>query len=91
MQLDDLEKGDSKTYYCDVCPNKKPNKGATEEGAKTSTICHLAIQHHELRPFVEKDDALEKEFISELYYVRSLHNLYHQTKSFIFKFFLTRM
>ena len=71
IQLDDLEKGDSMTYYCDVCPNKKPNKGATEEGAKTSTICHLAIQHHELRPFMENDERLKdkKDWIKDVYYV----------------------
>lgn len=66
-RIDSLTKGD-KCYYCDLCPTKKPIKGATEEGAKTATICHLAIQHHELRKYMEKDDRISKEFVSDVYY-----------------------
>ncbi len=66
-----MSKGD-KCYYCDLCPIKKAIKGATDEGAKTATICHLAIQHHELRPYVEKDTRLKKEFIQDLFYDEDL-------------------
>ena len=30
---------------------------------------HLAIQHHELRPFMEKDDRLSEDFKKDVYYV----------------------
>lgn len=67
LQFENLTKGD-KCFYCDLCPTKKPIKGATEEGAKTATICHLAIQHHELRIHMEKDSSLSKDFILDVYY-----------------------
>ena len=63
-----MVKGD-KVYYCDICPSKKPSRGATPEGAKTAAICHLAIQHHELRGVMEKDERLSKDFINDVYYV----------------------
>ena len=68
FQIDTLVKGD-KVYYCDICPSKKPSRGATADGAKTAAICHLAIQHHELRAVMEKDERLSKDFINDVYYV----------------------
>ena len=62
-----MVKGD-KVYYCDICPSKKPSRGATPDGAKTAAICHLAIQHHELRGIMEKDDRLSQDFINDVYY-----------------------
>ena len=47
-RIANLEK-DKLAYYCDICRPKKLLKGASDEGAIKSTICHLAIQHHELR------------------------------------------
>ena len=66
-RIDSLVKGD-KVYYCDICPSKKPSRGATPDGAKTAAICHLAIQHHELRGIMEKDERLSKDFINDVYY-----------------------
>ena len=66
-RIESLVKGD-KVYYCDICPSKKPSRGATPDGAKTAAICHLAIQHHELRGIMEKDERLSQDFINDVYY-----------------------
>ena len=68
FQIKSLSKGD-KVYYCDICPSKKPSRGASDEGARNAAICHFAIQHHELRNLMKKDDRLSKEFILDVYYV----------------------
>ena len=78
-RLEGLEKGD-KHYYCDICVPKKQVKGATEEGAMKSVICHLAIQHHELREKLEKDSSLNKEFIQEIYYDVDLKKVQEELK-----------
>ena len=77
--MENLEKGD-KHYYCDICVPKKQVKGATEEGAMKSVICHLAIQHHELREKLEKDPSLNKEFIQEIYYDVDLKKVQEELK-----------
>jgi hypothetical protein len=66
-------------FYCDKCPSRKANRGATEEGARSSAICHLAIQHHELRGIMLTDDRLDSEFIKDVYWVScsfSIHDAY---------------
>ena len=78
-RLEGLEKGE-KHYYCDICVPKKQVKGATEEGAKKSVICHLAIQHHELRDKLEKDPALSKEFVMDIYYDVDLKKVTEELK-----------
>ena len=62
FQLKDMEQGD-KCMYCDLCSQRKRVKGDTVNGIKKSMVCHLAIQHCELRPIMEKDTRLSKEFI----------------------------
>ena len=62
FQLEDLEKGE-KCYYCDLCPQRKRIKGDTPKGIKKSMVCHLAVQHGELRSVMDKDPRLSKEFI----------------------------
>ena len=57
-----MEQGD-KCMYCDLCSQRKRVKGDTASGIKKSMVCHLAIQHCELRPIMEKDTRLTKEFI----------------------------
>ena len=78
-RLEGLEKGE-KHYYCDICVPKKQVKGATEEGAKKSVICHLAIQHHELRDKLEKDPELSKEFVMDIYYDVDLKKVTEELK-----------
>lgn len=65
-RLDKLEKGQN-CFYCDSCPKRKQLKGADEAGAKTSAICHFAIQHHELRTVLNKDERLPFNFVKDLY------------------------
>ena len=48
-RLKNLEKGDGLVLYCDLCPQRKRIKAATENGLRNSMICHLAVIHHELR------------------------------------------
>ena len=57
-----MEQGD-KCMYCDLCSQRKRVKGDTVSGIKKSMVCHLAIQHNELRPIMEKDKRLSKDFI----------------------------
>ena len=57
-RLEKLEKESKNGYKCDSCD--KIFSGATENGSKKSIICHLAVQHHELRPILEKDSRLDK-------------------------------
>jgi len=66
-RLNDMEQGD-KCMYCDLCSQRKRVKGDTANGIKKSMVCHLAIQHCELRPIMEKDTRLSKEFIKTVYY-----------------------
>lgn len=66
-RLDKLEKGHN-YFYCDTCPKRKQLKGANEEGARMSAVCHFAIQHHELRDVLKKDERLRINFVSDLYY-----------------------
>ena len=42
------------------------------EGARTAAVCHFAIQHYELRPILEKDKTMEKDFVLDLYWVSLL-------------------
>jgi len=66
-RVDSLEKGNN-FFYCDACPKRKQLRGANEEGARLSSICHFAIQHHELREVLKKDDTLPENFIKDLYW-----------------------
>merc|ERR1712156_1307015 len=66
-RVDSLEKGNN-FFYCDSCPKRKQLRGANEEGARLSSICHFAIQHHELREVLKKDDTLPENFIKDLYW-----------------------
>jgi len=66
-RLDPLERGPN-YFYCNMCPKRKQIKGANEEGARMSTICHFAIQHHELRDVLNRDERLPENFVSDLYY-----------------------
>lgn len=65
-RLNKLEKGPN-CFYCDTCPKRKQLKGADQAGAKTSAICHFAIQHHELRTVLNKDERLPTNFVKDLY------------------------
>ena len=56
-------------YYCDLCPTKKYISGGTKEGIKSSAACHLAIQHDELRKYLEEDEKFPNQLVSEAYYV----------------------
>ena len=62
-KLDDWEnrleklKKEMTHYECDIC--SKIFKGGSEAVAKKSIISHLALQHHELRPILEKDSRLD--------------------------------
>ena len=60
-RLDALEKGQN-YFYCNMCPKRKQLRGANEEGARMSTICHFAIQHQELRDVLAKDKRLPENF-----------------------------
>jgi len=66
-RLDALEKGQN-YFYCNMCPKRKQLRGANEEGARMSTICHFAIQHQELRDVLAKDERLPENFVKDLYY-----------------------
>jgi len=66
-RLKSLEQGE-KCYYCDLCSQRKRIKGDTPSGIKKSMVCHLAVQHYELRPIMEKDSRLTKEFVMAVYY-----------------------
>jgi len=66
-RVDTLEKGHN-YFYCDSCPKRKQLRGGNEEGARLSAICHFAIQHHELREVLKRDDSLSDNFINELYW-----------------------
>jgi len=66
-RLDPLERGPN-YFYCNMCPKRKQIKGANDEGARMSTICHFAIQHHELRDVLNRDERLPENFVSDLYY-----------------------
>lgn len=66
-RIDKLEKGNN-YFYCDSCPKRKQLKGANEEGARLSAICHFAIQHHELRAVLKMDDSLPENFVNDLYW-----------------------
>lgn len=66
-RIKDLEQGE-KCYYCDLCTQRKRIKGDTPQGMKKSMVCHLAIQHYELRPMMEKDSRLTEEFVKAVYF-----------------------
>jgi len=66
-RLEPLERGPN-YFYCNLCTKRKQIKGANEEGARMSTICHFAIQHHELRGVLNRDERLPENFVSDLFY-----------------------
>jgi len=66
-RLAPLEKGPN-YYYCNICTKRKQIKGGNEEGARISMICHFAIQHHELRDVLNRDERLPENFVSDLFY-----------------------
>merc|ERR1712223_594882 len=74
-RLKSLEKDGNLSMYCDLCPIRKKIKAATENGLRSSVICHLAVIHDELRDVMEKDERLDKEFIQAVYYDVDLKKL----------------
>ena len=60
---------DALEISCRLCPSRKKIAGATPSGAKGSMICHLAIQHEELRDALKEDKSIDQEFIQKLYAV----------------------
>jgi len=66
-RLKNLEQGE-KCYYCDLCTQRKRIKGDTPQGIKKSMVCHLAIQHQELRPIMDADSRLTPDFVNNVYY-----------------------
>ena len=66
-RLEKLEKESKNVYKCDSCD--KVLSGATENGSKKSIICHLAVQHHELKKILEQDSRLDKGIFVFHYYV----------------------
>ena len=65
FQLKNLEQGE-KCYYCDLCTQRKRIKGDTPQGIKKSMVCHLAIQHQELRPIMDADSRLTPDFVNNV-------------------------
>ena len=47
------------TYTCDIC-SKIVESRDSKAMVKKSMISHLALQHHELRPILEKDSRIDK-------------------------------
>jgi len=84
-RIANLEK-DKLAYYCDICRPKKLLKGASDEGAIKSTICHLAIQHHELRKLLDKDDRLSEDYIKDIYWDVDLKKAEEDFKNNGYKF-----
>ena len=57
----------SKSTLCEQCSPPKKIVGANADGLRVAMVCHLAIQHGELRGALMADTSLPGEFIDNLY------------------------
>ena len=55
------------TYTCDIC-SKIVKSHDSKAMVKKSMISHLALQHHELRPILEKDSRIDKGTYANAYF-----------------------
>ena len=64
---DKIPQFSSKSTLCEQCSPPKKLVGANADGLRVAMICHLAIQHGELREALITDSSLPREFIGNLY------------------------
>lgn len=64
---DKIPQFSSKSTLCEQCSPPKKIVGANADGLRVAMICHLAIQHGELREALIADSSLPGEFIGNLY------------------------
>ena len=57
----------STSTLCEQCSPPKKIVGANADGLRVAMVCHLAIQHGELRGALMADTSLSGEFIDNLY------------------------
>jgi len=59
-----------KDTMCEQCTPAKRIVGANPEGCRTALICHLAIQHEELKEVMSQDSELPPSLLEDLYGVQ---------------------